>query len=338
MKLWFNKTFSTISSVIYQLRQALPVNELTIVATHIHSSAVVFLAADECYLEPESLAGEQYLHWCVQFCLDQHITAFWPGKEAALISEHHALFQAIGVKLFLVADSDTLKLLHDKAEFYRRLPAHIAKIMEVYAVNDSEQFNKACELLYTKHAVLCVKPAVSVFGLGFRILDTQETSVTHIVKGTEYRLPLQELQLGLVNTPTFATLLVMEYLPGPEWSVDCVGQSGRLLCAVQRKKSPQPGYGQQIDNNDEINTMVSQLTAHYRLNGLFNIQFKASAEGPRCLEINPRPSGGVGMACLAGVNLPYLAWQAGQGEIVDIPAIQYGLKVTEEKRAVMLPD
>lgn len=338
MKLWFNKTFSTISSVIYQLRQAIPISELTIVATHVHSSAVVFLAADEHYLEPESLAGEQYLHWCIQFCIEHQITVFWPGKEAALISAHHALFQEIGVKVFLVAESETLTLLHDKAEFYRSLPAPIAKIMDVYAVNDSEQFTKACALLYAKHPVLCVKPAVSVFGLGFRILDTQETSVTHIVKGTEYRLPLQELQLGLATTPTFATLLVMEYLPGPEWSVDCVGQNGHLLCAVQRKKSPQPGHGQQIDNNDEITLMVTQLTAHYRLNGLFNIQFKASAEGPRCLEINPRPSGGVGMACLAGVNLPYFAWQVGLGRTVEIPAIHYGLKVTEEKRAVMLPD
>ncbi len=37
---------------------------------------------------------------------------------------------------------------------------------------------------------LCVKPAVSVFGLGFRILDTQRDSITQLLKGTEYQIPI----------------------------------------------------------------------------------------------------------------------------------------------------
>jgi predicted ATP-grasp superfamily ATP-dependent carboligase len=179
---------------------------------------------------------------------------------------------------------------------------------------------------------------VSVFGLGFRILDTHADSITQLLNGVEYRIPLQELRQGMNTTPEFNTLLVMEYLGGPEWSVDCAGRHGELLCAVQRKKSQLAGHGQSIDNNAEIHDMATRLTAQYRLNGLFNIQFKEGVNGPRLLEINPRPSGGFGMACLSGANLAHIALQSIRGETFKPPVIRYGLQVTEINTPVVLQE
>jgi hypothetical protein len=338
MRIWFNKTFSTISAVFTDLRQSTPAGEVTLICTHTHTTASAFLATDESYLEPAELAGLAYVEWCVDFCHQHDINLFWPGKEAALISKYHVLFQAIGVQVLSVADYDTLTLLHDKADFYTDLRPDVAQIMDFIAVNNSDEFDSAVTTLSAKHERLCVKPAVSVFGLGFRVLDTQRDSITQLLKGVEYQIPMQELRQGMNNTPQFNTLLVMEHLGGPEWSVDCAGQYGKLLCAVQRKKSLLAGFGQVIDNNDEIHGMVSRLTAHYRLNGLFNIQFKEGANGPRLLEINPRPSGGFGMACLSGANLSHIALQSIKGKAIHPPTIRYGLKVTEINTPVVLQE
>jgi hypothetical protein len=139
------------------------------------------------------------------------------------------------------------------------------------------------------------------------------------------------------HTSTFPELLVMEHLSGAEWSVDCAGRNGQLLCGIQRKKHPQAGYGQEIDNNAAIQGMVERLTAYYGLNGLFNIQFKSRADGePRLLEINPRPAGGFGMACLAGVNLAEVFLHSLTGDAVVIPPIRYGLRVAEVSTPVVL--
>src|SRR5512137_399453 len=237
-----------------------------------------------------------------------------------------------------VDDHDTLTLLHDKAVFYAALSPDVAKLMDFIAVNTLDAFDSAVATLSAKHERLCVKPAVSVFGLGFRILDTQRDSITQLLKGVEYQIPLQELRQGMNNTPEFNTLLVMEHLGGPEWSVDCAGLHGELLCVVQRKKSPLAGHGQTIDNNEDIKGMATRLTAHYRLNGLFNIQFKEGVNGPRLLEINPRPSGGFGMACLSGANLAYIALQGIKGRAVQPPVIRYGLRVTEINTPVVLQE
>ncbi len=336
MRIWFNKTFSTISAVFRDLRQSTSEGEVTLICSHPHSTASAFLAADESYLEPTDLTGLDYVLWCVDFCRQHQINLFWPGKEAALLSEYHEMFQAIGVQIMSVADYQTLMMLHDKAVFYAELNPDIAKVMDFIAVNNVDEFDAAVTELSAKHQRLCVKPAVSVFGLGFRFLDTKRDSITHLLKGVEYQIPLQELRDGMNKTPQFDTLLVMEHLGGHEWSVDCAGRHGELLCAVQRKKSPLAGHGQTIDNNPEIQIMVTSLTKHYRLNGLFNIQFKDSVNGPRLLEINPRPSGGFGMACLSGAHLAHIALQGIKGESFQLPIINYGIRVTEVNTPVVL--
>lgn len=336
MRIWFNKTFSTISAVFNNLRQSLPAGEVTLIATHTHATAAAFLAADEYYLEPTELTGQDYLDWCLDFCREHHIDLFWPGKESALISRRHDVFHDAGIQVLSVAGHETLMLLHNKADFYRTLPIEVALVMDFIAVSTLDGFDQAVTELSAKHDRLCVKPAESVYGLGFRILDTQRDSITQLLKGVEYQIPLAELRQGMVNTPHFDTLLVMEHLGGPEWSVDCAGRHGELLCAVQRKKALLAGHGQSIDNHLDIQGMVERLTAHYRLNGIFNIQFKEGRHGVRLLEINPRPSGGFGMACLAGADLAMMALQAFKGVAVKQPMIRYGLKVTEVNTPVVL--
>jgi hypothetical protein len=338
MRIWFNKTFSTIGAVFRQLKAAYPNGEITIVCTHTHRTATALLAADEAYLEPAELHGQSYIDWCIDFCREHRIDVFWPGKEAALACKNREQFEVAGVKLMASADYDTLALLHNKAHFYADLPKEVALAMDFVAVNDAEAFDQAVEALSLKHKRLCVKPAVSVYGLGFRILDRERDSISHLLKGVEYQIPFQELRDGMRHTPHFETLLVMEHLGGPEWSVDCAARHGELLCAVQRKKSPLAGHGQFIDNDPDIGGMTERLIRHYCLNGLVNIQYKEGESGPRLLEINPRPSGGFGMACLAGANLAKIALEAFKGDMPEIPPLRYGLKISEINTPVVLLD
>ena len=338
MRIWFNKTFSTIGAVFRLLKAGYPHGEVAIVCSHTHNTATAFLAADEACLEPADLHGLDYIEWCLEFCRKHRIDLFWPGKEAALASKYRQQFEDAGARVMSAADHDTLILLNHKARFYADLPGHVALTMDFSAVNDASAFDRAVETLSLKHRRLCVKPAVSVYGLGFRVLDSERDSINHVLKGVEYQIPLADLRQGMKHAEPFDTLLVMEHLGGPEWSVDCAARDGELLCAVQRKKSPFAGHGQSIDNHPDIAGMTERLISHYRLNGLVNIQYKEGEAGPRLLEINPRPSGGLGMACLAGANLAKIALEGFKGGSPGIPALTYGLKVSEIKTPVVLLD
>ncbi|MCD2452867.1 ATP-grasp domain-containing protein [Methylicorpusculum oleiharenae] len=340
MRIWFNKTFSSIHSVLRNLRQADYEKNITLIISHIHRHAPGMAVADESYIEPDDLSDEQYLEWALRFCRQHRIDWFWPGKAAAIIAQNQDRFLADNVRILLVAEPAVLALLNDKAAFYAVLGREIALPPDAVAVNSLSEFDQAFNSLRIKHPKLCVKPAVSVFGLGFRIIDESRSSITHLLKGIEHQIALSELRFGMERTPQFETLLVMEYLPGHEWSVDCVATNGKLWCAVQRKKPLSAGLGQIIDDNPDIAAMVQRLTRHYRLNGLFNIQFKEGIFGPRLLEINARPSGGVGMACLSGVNLAKIALQTvlsnEQIKETQIMDINFGRYVSEINTPVTL--
>jgi carbamoylphosphate synthase large subunit len=126
-------------------------------------------------------------------------------------------------------------------------------------------------------------------------------------------------------------MLLMAYLDGHEYSVDCVGDHGRLVTAVVRKKPMQSGRGQLIDMRDDILDATAELARLYGLNGMFNVQFREGRGQLHLLEINPRMSGGIGMACVAGPNLPYIALAgfADGFDTVTVPPVRDGIRVAE---------
>lgn len=333
MRIWFNKTFSSIHSVLRNIRNTNQKADLTLVFSHTHSHAPGRLIADESYLEPDNLTQTEYVEWSLRFCEQKNIDLFWPGKAVRLIIENRERFSEIGVKIVAVAQPAVMELLNNKANFYKQLDHNIAVPPDSILVNTAKEFEQAYQTLKQKHKQICVKPAISVFGLGFKLIDEQRDSITHLLSGVEYQIPYHELLSGMVQAEPFGDLLVMEYLDGHEWSVDCVASNGTLCCAIQRKKPLAIGHGQFIDNQPEIAGMVTRLTSHFALNGLYNIQFKQGANGPKLLEINPRPSGGVGMAMLAGVDLANIALHAVLDEnppsnMAEIK-IEYGRWITE---------
>jgi predicted ATP-grasp superfamily ATP-dependent carboligase len=149
---------------------------------------------------------------------------------------------------------------------------------------------------------------VSVFGLGFRIIDETHDALEHILTGQEQMLNIHELTRAMQGKPEFKpSLILMEFLAGEEWSVDCVAEYGELIYAIQRRKSNELSTPQYIDHHADIARMTDTLTRQFKLNGLFNIQFRMGEHGIRVLEINARPSGGSPVACAAGINLPFEA-------------------------------
>lgn len=125
----------------------------------------------------------------------------------------------------------------------------------------------------------------------------------------------------------FLTMLLMKYLDSAEYSIDCLGNEDDFLCAILRRKSSQAGQGKVIDMRGNILKATKQLAATYGLNGIFNVQFKEGKNSFWGLEINPRISGGIGIACIAGSKLPYLALY-GFDQLL-IPEVRANIRVIE---------
>lgn len=336
IRVWFNRTFSSVHTALLLIRKADAEGRYHLIYSTTTPVSPAINGAHQFELEPPACVGPAYLEWCLDFCRRHGVGIFVPGKEAALISGARARFAALGTRVVAVAEPDVLALLDDKGRFYAEVDLPQAPPAEFYAVTDIAQFNDAYAILRERHASLCIKPAVSVYGLGFSRIDEERSSARILLDGAPYLIGLEDLRRGFEGMGTFRTMLLMEYLEGHEYSVDCLAHDGRLLCAIPRKKSLQAGQPQIVSLHQDILGATAKLAADYGLNGLFNVQFRESGGQPRLLEINARMSGGIGMACLAGPNLPYLALQGVDlgFDHVAIPPVRDGLRVGERAFAL----
>jgi hypothetical protein len=340
MRVWFNKTFSSVSNAINLIKQADIEGKFWIISTHTNPDFPSALTAHEFKLEPSGLIGSNYVNWCLEFCIENNIQIFVPGKESATFSstEITTLFESHGIRIMSSGSKETLDFLENKADFYSHVDLPLAPPADFETFSNYDEFTAAYDRLRAKHKVLCVKPSVGVYALGFSVLDEEKSSTQILFEGLPYRIGLQDFKNGLMHLNNFPLMMVMEYLPGDEYSVDCVADNGKLICAVPRKKSSGIGRGQTIDCRADILTCVEKLADDYKLNGIFNAQFREGENGLSLLEINARMSGGIGMACMAGVNLPFIALSGfafGFSNIL-IPPVKNGIQVSEQLIPVIL--
>jgi hypothetical protein len=166
-----------------------------------------------------------------------------------------------------------------------------------------------------------------VFGLGSHILTEDDAR-----RNAGWTLHLDEARRRIANDKRNRDLMLMQYLPGPERSVDCLACDGELIRCVVRRKAD---GGQWIEDNPAIEALARSLTARFRLNHLFNVQFRDAAGASYLLEINARMSGGLPFACQGGVALPLWAIRLALGTVraADIPKPRAGIWVPQPEIA-----
>lgn len=331
-RVWFNKTFSSVHNVIRLLQRPDAPVRCRVRCTHTNPEFVGFQLSDEWAVEPLDLTDEAYVQYCLEVCQRRKIDVFIPGKASLAIAEARDRFEEIGVRLLLAAAPEWLRLFEEKGAFYAQLDAGLVAAPRFIAVNTVAEFAAACATLRAEGRQVCFKPAVSTGGLGFKILDDRRSDARNLLGGEPVRLTTALAAHILGQEPRFRDLLVMEYLDGPEYSVDCLGARGRLVRAISRRKPIRAGGTQWLEENPALLAVAERLTERYRLDGLYNIQLRYAGGVPKLLEINARMSGGIYFACLAGVNLPAwaVALACGDAREADVPKPQLGRAVSQQ--------
>lgn len=106
-------------------------------------------------------------------------------------------------------------------------------------------------------------------------------------------------------------LLILEYLPGKEYTIDCfTNYEGELIFTGARERI-RVSHGISIDtlvvDNKRFIPFAETINKHLQLQGAWFFQMKERKNGELALlEIAPRVSGGMGLFRHRGVNLPLL--------------------------------
>lgn len=134
-------------------------------------------------------------------------------------------------------------------------------------------------------------------------------------------------------------LLILEYLPGREYTIDCfTNVSGELIYAEARERK-------RIKNGISVNTVfkynpvfieyANKINAIIRQKGAWFFQMKEDKDGNlKLLEVASRIAGTSAISRIAGVNLPLLTIHLYDGNEIDSVIMNPGYKALELDRAL----
>jgi carbamoyl-phosphate synthase large subunit len=255
-----------------------------------------------------------------------HVVLPLVTKELIPLSKHTMEFELAGAKL-LISPTASLEVANNKSSLYEFLQWRTIPVPAFRIVETIDQFKEAVEELGYPQLPVCFKPSVANGSRGFRILSGQinELDLLFNHKPTSTYIGFQEA-VRILSSGPFPQLLVSEYLPGEEYSVDCLVDHGKPMLVVPRcRKRMINGISVEGEFIKEENIIVycSRIIQELQLHGNIGIQVKRSAGGNfLILEINPRVQGTISAALGAGVNLPLLAIQQELGLPVAASELQ----------------
>ena len=333
---WFNQGLSQVYDAVRLIR-ADAAGALVVCASHRERDAPVLQVADRGFDEPPRATPEEaYVEWALAVCAREQVRLFVPSRHAAAIARARTRFEQLGVRLQVAQPEALAGALEYKDVLYAEVAGQL-DLPAYRVVSSLAQFDDAYTALRLDHQRLCVKPTRGLFGAGFRILDETIDPLDAILRVDGTLAALPAYRSALAQTRRTFSLMLMEYLDGPERSVDCLAFQGELVTAVARRKE---GRHQSLETSGTAIEGARWLVERYRLDGIVNIQFRDTRATPHLLEINARMAGGMLYSCAAGVNLPY--WSAllalGLAQPNDVPAPNAGLRVAPITGALIIPN
>jgi carbamoyl-phosphate synthase large subunit len=180
------------------------------------------------------------------------------------------------------------------------------------------------ELGYPNKAVV-VKPPVSFGSRGFRVLrENTSWSVRRFLseKPDATEISLDDLSKILTRDAAveFPPLLVTEYLPGNEYSVDAfIGEKVAVAIPRLRKQIVNGiSFRTSLEYRRDVTDYTLRAGKELGLKYAFGFQFKLDyADVPKILECNPRVQGTMVASVFSGVNVIWMAVREAIGAPLD---------------------
>lgn len=255
----------------------------------------------------------EFVDKLLSICKEHNIQIILPlvTKELIPLSARVNEFETFGTRV-LISPQSSLDIANNKSRLYEFLQWRGIKVPSFNIVETVEQFKEAVTALGYPEKQVCFKPSISNGSRGFRIISEKINELDLLLN---YKPAATFISLNnavdILSSGTFPELLVSEYLPGEEYSVDCLTNHGESVLIVPRlRKKMLNGItveGEFIEDQNIID-YCKQIVKELQLHGNIGIQVKRANSGEfLILEINPRVQGTIAAALGAGINLPVLA-------------------------------
>ncbi len=236
-------------------------------------------SGDNHYVVPG--AGDpEYVPVLFRICRREEISFLVPttDEELTVLSREQDRFRNHGI-FVMVSSYATVLTCIDKFATYQFLRAHSIPTPQTFSAGSLPPDEKL-------DFPLMVKPR------------TGKGSINCFKVGN-----LSDLQYCLRVVPE---AIIQEFAPGREYTADvmCNKSSQALIVVPRQRIATIAGVSQKgrTERNRDIEELAVEISAKLKIIGPANIQFMVDGAMPRCIEINPRLSGGIPLSLAAGAD------------------------------------
>ncbi len=285
---------------------------MRVIGADMSADDTILQMGDAAYQVPRC-SDPGYVSALLEICRKEKVDVLLPIMSAELntLAENRESFADIGT-MVSISDSEALAIANNKLCLFDFMKKNNLPCAEYHAVHSREELKKYAELLGYPEKKVCVKATDGSGSRGFRILSETVSRLDMFLleKPTSGVITLDELMSILENTPEFPELLVMEYLPGAEYSVDLLANQGKVLVSCCRKSLRMENsimLEAVVVDDPAVTDLCTKVTEALKLEGNIGFDIREREDGTSfIMECNPRITAGIPYFTLAGVNLPYL--------------------------------
>lgn len=219
----------------------------------------------------------EYLDSMLKLCDELKISVLIPQNtaELLLLSQKKSLFEEIGTKV-LVSNQRSIESANDKYEFLKICKNLLLSVPEFYLVNNIEDLKKFAEILDWPQKKIVVKPPVSNGSRGVRVIDENINLKNAFYNEKPSSLITQMSTLANVLGADFPRLIVSEYLPGIEYTVDVLRTRDTLITIPRKRDLIRSGitFNGSLIKNSAIILQSNKISEAFNLEYCFGFQFK----------------------------------------------------------------
>ena len=288
---------------------------------------------DAFYQVPAASAPE-YCDIMLEICRKEHVDVYFPNisVEVSAVAKRKAEFEAIGTTV-AISDQKAVAIANNKLRAYDFLREKGIPIPRYYGVHDLQDFIDGCEMLGYPECPVCLKIVDNSGSRGVRILDAEKDRYQIFAheKPNSFFTSYEDMLSILSSREKLDEMMLVEYMPGNEYTVDLLADHGRVLYIAGRENVDslmsiaQESVVRKIDSAYDVSTQVVNAL---ELDGNIGFDFMMNADGiPVLMDINPRITATVSVIAAAGLNLPYLRIKQLLGEPLPECRIEYGTRL-----------
>lgn len=307
--------------------------KIVVVGVDMKDDATIKQMVDLFYVVP-SVNDERYIDKLLEICKKEKIDVLIPGtsQELCKLQERVVDFEALGTKVS-VSRGKGLAIANDKIRLYEFMKENGFVLPTFEVARNIDEFKLACKKIGYPDKAICVKIKDGSGSRGVRLIDSSKSRFDIFVneKPNSFYTTYEDMVAILNEAKVFPEIMIMEYLPGNEYSVDLLADNGKTLYICGRESNvvvasiPQEATLKYDEKAYEISRKIVQSLG---LDGNVDLDFKFDKEGnPQLMEINPRLAATLSVIAAGGLNLLYLRVKQLLGEELPEVSVNYGVKL-----------